>query len=141
MKKTKYFYNNKREWLFIDARDRILGRLATSIARLLQGKDKPIYTPNALCGANVVVVNAKYIKVSGTKEKSKIYDKYSGYHSGRKEMSFEKLKEKNPTKPLYYAVKGMLPKNKLGRKMLRRLYIYPESVHKHYAQKPKPTQI
>ena len=131
----------KREWLIIDAKGKTLGRLASRIARVLQGKHKPIYAPHLLCGDKVIIVNAKYIRVSGKKMKDKIYDKYTGYPSGRKEISLQDLMQKNPTKALELAVKGMLPKNKLRKKMLLSLKIYPELEHKHIAQKPREAEL
>lgn len=126
--------------MLIDAKNRVLGRLATRIAKILQGKHKPTYSPNFLCGDRVVVINAKYIKVTG-KKREKIYDKYSGYPGGRKEITFKRLMEKNPSKILYLAVRGMLPKNKLGKSMLRSLKIYPQDKHLHQAQKPKEIEV
>ncbi len=137
MKTTKFFHDLDRKWVLIDAKDKILGRLSTRIARILMGKTKATYTPNALCGDNVVVINAKYIRVTGNKEEGKIYDKYTGYPSGRKEMPLKILREKNPSKVIFYAVKGMLPKNNLGARMLKTLKIYPESTHDQVAQKPE----
>ncbi|OQX80548.1 MAG: 50S ribosomal protein L13 [Candidatus Omnitrophica bacterium 4484_70.1] len=141
MKKTKFFNKVERKWLLIDAKDKVLGRVATRIAKILQGKHKPTYSPNFLCGDNVVVINAKYIRVTGNKLKEKIYDKYSGYPDGRKEISLENLMKKNSTKALYLAVKGMLPKNLLAKKMLRSLKIYPEEEHRHSAQNPQKIEV
>lgn len=137
MKKTRFFNKEERKWVLIDAKDRILGRLATRIARILQGKTKPTYTPNFLCGDRVIVINAKFIKLSANKAESKIYDKFTGFHNGRKEISFKVLAAKNPSRALYLAVKGMLPKSNLGALMLKSLKIYPEAEHKQVAQKPQ----
>lgn len=136
VKKTKFYNNVIREWVLIDARNRVLGRLASCIAKILQGKNKPCYSPNFLCGDKVVVINAKHIRVTGNKWKEKMYDKYSGYPGGRKEITLEQLMKKNPTKALYLAVKGMLPKNILSKRMLRGLKIYPEENHPHIPQAP-----
>ena len=125
----------ERKWLLVDAKGKTLGRLASQLARILQGKHRPIYTPHLLCGDRVVVINSRFIRVSGKKAKEKIYDKYSGYPSGRKEITFEMLHRKNPTRALQLAVKGMLPKNKLARKMLLSLRIYAEAQHPHKAQR------
>ncbi|MBU1122245.1 MAG: 50S ribosomal protein L13 [Candidatus Omnitrophota bacterium] len=141
MKKTKYFNKEERNWVVIDAKGKILGRLASRIARILQGKNKAQYSPNFLCGDKVVVINAKHIRVTGTKMETKIYDKYSGYPSGRKEMPLNILIKKNPSKPLYLAVKGMLPKNWLGKQMRRGLKIYTEGEHRQVAQKPKKIEV
>ncbi|MCF7870824.1 MAG: 50S ribosomal protein L13 [Candidatus Omnitrophica bacterium] len=137
MRKTKFYKKDDKDWVLIDAQGKILGRLATRIAKILQGKHKADYTPNSICGDKVVVINAKKIKVTGKKEKDKKYDKYSGYPGGRKEISLEELSEKNPSKVLFYAVGGMLPKNLLRKNMLRSLKIYPDSDHRQTAQQPK----
>ena len=123
--------------MLIDAKDRVLGRLSTRIARILQGKTKPTYSPNFLCGDRVIVINAKFVRFSANKQESKVYDKFTGFHSGRKEISLKTLMDKNPSRALYLAVKGMLPKSNLGARMLKSLKIYPESIHKQTAQKPQ----
>jgi len=136
MRTTKFFNKEERKWVLIDAKDKILGRLSTRIARILQGKTKATYTPNFLCGDKVIVINAKFIKVTANKREDKIYDKYTGYAGGRKEMTLKVLMEKNPTKAIYFAVRGMLPKSNLGAQMLKSLKIYPEAEHKQKAQTP-----
>lgn len=141
MKVTRFYPQAERRWLLIDVKNKTLGRVATRIAKILQGKTKPIYSPNFLCGDYVVVINAKYIKVTGKKFEEKIYDKYSGYPGGRKEITLKELMKKNPSKVLYLAVKGMLPKNKLRKRMLRALKIYPEDKHPHLAQKPEKIEV
>ena len=141
MKKTKFFNKQERRWFLVDAKDKVLGRLASRIATILQGKNKPTYSPNFLCGDSVVVINAKYIKVSGKKWKEKIYDKYSGFPSGRKELTLEELMAKNPAKVLYLAVRNMLPKNLLSKRMIRLLKIYPEQSHPHSGQKPDKIEV
>lgn len=141
MRKTKFYKKDDKDWVLIDAQGKILGRLATRIAKILQGKHKANYTPNSICGDKVVVINAKKIKVTGKKEKDKKYDKYSGYPGGRKEISLEELSEKNPSKVLFYAVGGMLPKNLLRKNMLRSLKIYPDSNHEQMAQQPKEIHL
>ena len=137
MRKTKFFNKEERKWMLIDAKDKILGRLATRIARILQGKTKPTYSPNFLCGDRVIVTNAKFIKFSANKRETKIYDKFTGFAGGRKEMSLKILMDKNSSRALYFAVRGMLPKNNLGARMLKSLKIYPENTHKQRAQKPQ----
>lgn len=127
--------------MVIDAKDKILGRLSTRIALILTGKSKPTYSPNFLCGDKVVVINARHVKVTGNKINKKVYDKYSGYPSGRKEIVFKDLMAKDPTKILYYSVKGMLPKNYLGKEMLRSLKIYAEEKHINEAQKPQKLEV
>ncbi|MBD3245445.1 MAG: 50S ribosomal protein L13 [Candidatus Omnitrophica bacterium] len=141
MKKTRFFNSEERKWVVIDARDKVLGRLSCQIARILQGKNKPTYTPNFLCGDKVIVINADHIRVTGNKAQQKVYDKYSGYPSGRKEITYQRLAEKNPTKVLYLAVKRMLPKNWLGKRMARSLKIYPGQTHLHEAQKPENIEV
>lgn len=141
MKKTKFFNKTEEKWVLIDARDKVLGRLSTRIARILQGKDSPRYTPNLLIGSKVVVINARHIRVTGNKDEKKMYDKYSGYSSGRKEIPLKRLKEKNHTLALYSAVKGMLPKNSLGKIMLRSLKIHLDDKHTHQAQKPQEIKV
>ena len=131
----------QREWWIIDIKDKTLGRVATRIAKVLQGKHKPTYTPFLLTGDYIVVVNAKYVKVTGNKWKEKIYNKYTGYHSGRKEMAFRDLIKKNPARIIYLAVKGMLPKTRLAKQMIDALKIYPEQEHPHVAQNPKELKI
>ena len=141
MKKTKFFNKVERKWVIVDAKDKVLGRLSTRIARILQGKTKPTYSPNFLCGDRVIVTNVKFIKFSANKRETKVYDKYTGFPSGRKEMKLKVLMEKSPSRVLYLAVKGMLPKSNLGAQMLKSLKIYPESTHKQEAQKPQAAGI
>ena len=141
MQKTLFYNNLNRNWFLIDAKGKILGRLATRIAIILQGKHKPQYSPNYICGDNVVVINAKYIRLTKNKINTKTYNKYSGYPSGRKEITLKELLNKNPSKVLYNAVKGMLPDNLLRKRMLRLLKIYPEDTHPHIAQNPKKIEV
>lgn len=141
MKKTKAFNNQERKWVLIDAKDKVLGRVAVRVANILQGKNKATYTPNFLGGDNVVVINAKYVRVTGNKVLDKSYDKYSGYPGGRKEINMRDLMEKNPITVLLHAVQGMLPKNSLGKLMLRSCKIYPEAKHEHSAQKPQVVEV
>ena len=124
----------KREWHVIDATDKTLGRLATEIAQLLTGKHKPIYTRHLDTGDFVIVVNAGKVRVTGNKSKKKIYYRHSGYPGGIKEVTFEKLIEKHPTRIMEHAVRGMLPKNPLGRAMFRKLKVYDGPTHPHGAQ-------
>ena len=143
MKKTPFFNKNDAagKWVLVDVKGKTLGRVATRIARILQGKTKARYTPNALTGDSVVVINAGHIRVSGNKMKEKVYDKYSGYPSGRKVLTMEKMLEKNPAKVMYLAIKGMVPKTKLGRAMMRRLKVYPGEEHRHAAQNPQKIEV
>ncbi|WP_131783135.1 50S ribosomal protein L13 [Legionella gresilensis] len=131
----------KRDWYIIDATDKVLGRVATEIARRLRGKHKAEYTPHVDTGDYVVVINADKITVTGKKFKDKIYYRHSGYPGGIKETSFDKLQESHPERIIELAVKGMLPKNILGRQMYRKLKVYAGSEHPHTAQQPKELEI
>ena len=130
-----------RKWYLVDAKDKILGRLAAKIARILSGKDKPIYTPHIDTGDFVIVVNARKVRVTGRKEEGKIYYHHSGYPGGLKKETLAELREKKPEEIIRRAVKGMLPKNRLGRKMLKRLKVYPDENHPHQAQNPEPISL
>ena len=131
----------EKKWYLVDARDRVLGRLATQIAMRLRGKHKPIFTPHADTGDFVIVVNADKVKLTGKKWTDKIYYRHTGYMGGLKEISAKKLLEKKPTDILRFAVKGMLPKNSLGRRQLRKLKIYAGPEHPHQAQQPETLEI
>jgi len=131
----------KRDWSVIDADNVILGRLATEVARRLRGKHKAEYTPHVDTGDYIVVTNAEKIRVTGKKFSDKTYYSHSGFPGGLKSISFEKLQEKNPAKIIELAVKGMLPKNALGRDMYRKLKVYVGSEHPHEAQQPKKLEI
>lgn len=131
----------KRDWFLVDATDKTLGRIATEIARRLRGKHKAIYTPHVDTGDYIVVINAEKVRVTGNKAKDKIYYKYSGYIGGLKEISFEKLIAKAPERVIELAVKGMLPKNPLGREMFRKLKVYAGPKHNHAAQQPQPLEL
>jgi len=124
----------ERQWWVIDASGKILGRLATEIAALLRGKHKPIYSPHLDTGDFVVVLNAAKVKVTGKKEKQKTYYSHSGYPGGLKSTSLEKMMETHPTRVIEHAVKGMLPHNRLGRAMMRKLKVYAGDTHPHQAQ-------
>lgn len=131
----------KRDWYIIDASDKILGRVATEIARRLRGKHKAEFTPHVDTGDYIVVINAEKITVTGRKFKEKMYYRHSGFPGGIKSISFDKLQEKNPIRIIELAVKGMLPKNVLGREMYRKLKVYAGSDHPHTAQQPKKLEI
>lgn len=131
----------KRDWYIVDANDKILGRLASEIAQVIRGKRKPLYTPNLDMGDFVVVINAEKVAVSGKKEEQKKYFSHSGYPGGDKEISLSRLRSKQPEKIIYNAVKGMLPHNKLGRKLIKHLKVYTGSEHPHASQQPKPYNI
>ncbi len=131
----------KRQWYVVDATDKVLGRMASEIARRLRGKHKPEYTPHVDTGDYIVVVNAEKIHVTGNKRTDKIYHRHSGYPGGIKSISFEKLLNKTPERIIEVAVKGMLPKGPLGRDMYRKLKVYAGSKHGHDAQQPQPLEI
>ena len=127
----------ERKWYVVDATDKTLGRLASEVAKVLRGKNKPIFTPHADCGDYVVVVNAEKIVVSGKKMSDKIYYRHSDYVGGMKEATLKEMLDKKPEKVVELAVKGMLPKGPLGRKMYTKLFVYAGPEHKHAAQKPE----
>ena len=131
----------ERDWYLVDATDKTLGRLATEIARRLRGKHKPTYTPHVDTGDYIVVVNSDRLQVTGNKAKGKMYHHHTGYIGGLKSASFEKMMQKDSTRVLQSAVKGMLPKNPLGRAMLKKLKIYQGSEHAHAAQQPLPLDL
>ena len=127
----------KSDWFVVDATDQVLGRLASSVARLLRGKHKPTFTPHLNTGDHVVVINASKVKVSGAKLTDKIYTRYSGYPGGLRRRSLQRAQELDPTFPITNAVRGMLQRNTLGADMLKRLKVYAGADHGHAAQKPK----
>ena len=131
----------KRDWFVVDASGKVLGRLAAEIALRLRGKHKPEFTPHVDTGDFIVVVNAEKVHVTGNKAKAKIYHHHTGYPGGLKSISFEKLIEKAPEQAIEMAVKGMLPKNPLGRAMARKLKVYAGSEHPHAAQQPKALEL
>jgi len=131
----------KRDWFIVDAEDKTLGRLASEIAQIIRGKKKPFYTPNLDMGDFVVVINAEKVFLSGDKERQKKYFKHSGYPGGDREISLSKLRDSKPEEIIYNAVKGMLPHNRLGRKLLKHLKVYSGSEHPHSSQQPKPYNI
>jgi large subunit ribosomal protein L13 len=126
-----------RKWYLIDAKDQILGRISSKVAALLQGKHKPEFSTNLDTGDYVVLINAAGIKLSGLKSEEKSYFRHSTYPGGGKRISYKQAIGKNPTYPLYHAIKGMLPKNSRGRQMIRKLHIYADDNHPHKAQKPE----
>lgn len=127
----------QRDWYVVDASNQVLGRLATQIATLLRGKHKPTYTPSMDGGDFVVVVNAEKIVVTGRKAEQKMYYRHSGYPGGLRSIPYKEMMNKHPERILYYAVKGMLPKTRMGRKLLTKLRIYAGPDHPHIAQCPK----
>ena len=141
--KDKYITNSakptdiNKEWLLIDANGALLGRMASKIARIIRGKHKTNYTPHMDCGDNVVVINADKIKLSGNKWDQKEYVRHTGYPGGRKVTIAKDLIQTHPTRLIEKAVRGMLPKNKLGRQINKNLYVYSGDTHNQVAQKPK----
>ena len=131
----------RREWYVVDAEGKTLGRLATEIARRLRGKHKPEYTPHVDTGDYIVVVNAEKVHVTGNKMKQKMYHHHTGYIGNLKSISLEKQLQKAPERVIEHAVKGMLPKNPLGRAMYRKLRVYAGPNHSHEAQQPKALEI
>jgi large subunit ribosomal protein L13 len=130
----------ERRWLLVDASGRTLGRLATQIADALRGKRKPEYTPHIDTGDFVVVVNAEKIEVTGNKRKAKLYRRHSGYPGGLRERTLEEMLDRRPEEVIRLAVKGMLPRNRLARRQLRKLKVYAGPDHPHEAQQPKPIE-
>jgi len=128
----------ERQWHVIDAEDQVLGRIASDAARLLQGKHKPVYTPHIDTGDHVVIVNAAKVRLTGRKEEQKLYRYHSGYEGGLREERAKDLRQKNPVRMVEEAVRGMLPKTKLGEAMWRKLKVYADAEHPHKAQKPRP---
>ena len=131
----------KRDWFIVDAADKTLGRLASEIAQIIRGKKKPFYTPNLDMGDFVVVINAEKVFLTGDKERQKKYFKHSGYPGVDREISLSALRESKPEQIIFNAVKGMLPHNRLGRKLLKHLKVYSGSEHPHASQQPKPYNI
>lgn len=131
----------RRDWFVVDASGQTLGRLATELARRLRGKHKPEFTPHVDTGDYIVVVNAEKIRVTGNKLQDKMYFKHTGYIGNLKSTNLEKLLQEHPERALESAVKGMLPKNSLGRAMFRKLRVYPGPNHEHAAQQPQPLEI
>ena len=129
--------SSNRKWHLVDLNGVVLGRTAVKVANILRGKDKPIFTPHIDTGDHVIAVNAGGLKVSGKKQEQNMYYRYSGYPGGLKETSFKKKMQSTPEYVFIHAVKGMLPKNKLGRKMLKKLHVYAGAEHQHAAQKPE----
>lgn len=127
----------KRQWYVVDAEGQTLGRLASRIATILKGKHKSIYTPHADVGDYVIVINADKIHVTGRKLLQKVYHRHSGYPGGLKSINLRDLLQRHPTRAIEFAVRGMLPKNRLGRRMFKKLKVYAGSDHPHQAQKPQ----
>lgn len=143
MEKTYVTKNEdvQREWYVVDASGQTLGRLVTGVARVLIGKHKPVYSPSVDAGDYVIVINAEKIRVTGRKLDQKFYYRFSGYPGGLKEISLRDQLKKHPTRVIEHAVRGMLPRNRLGRRMLKKLKVYAGSEHPHAAQQPKALEL
>ncbi|AGW85997.1 50S ribosomal protein L13 [Blattabacterium sp. (Nauphoeta cinerea)] len=125
-----------KSWIIIDAKNQILGRLSTKIVHIIMGKHKPFFSTHVNCGDHVIVINSNKIKLTGKKWNNKKYIYHTGYPGGRKTISIQNLFDKDSRNIIYKSVKGMLPKNRLGRLIFKNLHVYPKSEHKHKAQKP-----
>jgi large subunit ribosomal protein L13 len=139
--KTDQSTQDDKTWYLMDAEDKVLGRLATRITIILMGKNKPFWQPHLDQGDWVIIVNAKKVRVTGNKEEDKTYYRYSGYPGGLKEETLKHLRERKPEDIIHEAVKGMLPKSRLGRAMIKKLFIYPGEQHPHEAQKPQGLEV
>ena len=133
--------NVERKWYVIDAENKTLGRLATEVATLLRGKHKPTYTPHVDCGDYVIVINAEKIQLTGDKWNSKLYYRHSGHPGGLKVRTAKEMNDRQPGRMVELAVKGMLPHNRLGRKMFKKLFVYTGNEHPHAAQKPEVYEL
>jgi large subunit ribosomal protein L13 len=131
----------QRQWFVVDAKDQVLGRLAVRIATVLMGKHKPIYTPHVDCGDYVIVLNAGDVKLTGKKGEELVYQRYSGYPGGQKIIPIKRVLERRPERVLREAVRRMLPKNRLARRMLGKLKLYVGDTHPHQAQQPEPLPL
>src|SRR5690606_10400056 len=139
--KTYFPNESTNDWVVIDATGQTVGRLATQIASVLKGKHKPTYTPNQPGGDSVIVVNAEKVQCSGRKLDQKVYTRYSGYQGGLKETTAREMLAKHPERVLEHAVWGMLPKTRMGRRLIRRLKVYAGPAHPHEAQQPKKMEL
>lgn len=131
----------EKNWVLVDAKDEVLGRLASKVAKILRGKNKPSFTPHVDCGDNVIVINAGQVKLTGNKMTQKQYVSHSGYPGGQKTTTPAEILSKQPIRVVEKAVKGMLPKNRLGSELFRNLFVYEGSEHKNEAQKPKKVDL
>lgn len=131
----------ERKWYVVDAEGKTLGRVASQVATVLRGKNKPTFTPHVDCGDYVIVINAEKVEVTGKKRKEKVYKHHTGYPGGLRETTFDKLIAKKPEEIIRHAVKGMMPKGKLGRQMYKKLKVYAGPEHDHSAQKPEKLEF
>lgn len=131
----------KKEWVLIDATDMVVGRLSTQVAMILRGKTKPSYTPHVDCGDNVVIINAEKVRFTGNKLADKTYVRYTGYPGGQRFATPKDVLNRHPERVLEHAIRGMLPKNRLGRELFRNLHIYAGTQHPHAGQQPKQIKL
>lgn len=131
----------QKDWVVVDAENLVLGRLASEIAKIIRGKHKPGYTPHVDCGDNVIVINAEKIKLTGRKMTDKVYVRHTGYPGGQRFTTPREVLAKHPIRVVEHAVKGMLPKNRLGRRLYTNLYVYAGNQHPHTAQQPKEVKF
>lgn len=131
----------ERKWFVVDADGKVLGRLAVEVANVLRGRNKPTYTPHLDTGDHVIVINAEKVLLTGNKSEKKEYENYSGWMGGRKVITAKEVREKNPERMIQDAVRGMIPKNRLGRAQFRKLKVFAGPEHKHEAQNPEPLEI
>ena len=131
----------ERKWFVVDADGKVLGRLAVEVANVLRGRNKPTYTPHLDTGDHVIVINAEKVLLTGNKSEKKEYENYSGWMGGRKVITAKEVREKNPERMIQDAVRGMIPKNRLGRAQFRKLKVFAGPEHNHDAQKPEPLEI
>ena len=131
----------QKEWVVVDATDQVLGRMCSKVAKLLRGKYKPSFTPHVDCGDNVIIINADKVKMTGNKWTDKVYLRYTGYPGGQREMTPQRLQAKGSDRLFNKVLKGMLPKNRLGDKLLGNVYIYDRAEHPHQAQTPKTIDL
>ncbi len=129
------------KWWIVDASDQVLGRMSSRITHILRGKHQPFFTPHVNCGDYVIVINAEKVKLTGNKWNDKVYQRFSGYPGGQKERTAIEMLEKQPTQIIHKAVKGMLPKNKLSRQVIKKLFVYTGTEHPHGAQKPEELKL
>lgn len=130
-----------RAWFLVDASEQVLGRMASQIAAILRGKNKPYFSPHLDVGDYVIVINAEKVKLTGNKEITKLYQRYSGYPGGRTEKTFKRMQQEEPETIIEKAVRGMLPKNILGRQMINKLKVYAGNEHPHVAQQPQKLEL
>jgi len=131
----------KKEWIIIDATNEVLGRLSSAIAMILRGKHKPDFTPHVDCGDNVIVINAEKVRLTGSKMTDRVHFSHTGYPGGQRKTTPEQMFKKNPTRLVETAVRGMLPKNRLGRQLFHNLHVYTGTEHPHTGQKPKTIDL